>query len=71
MMPIRKPIPVPRQIGMCASRHSWRDGRRSRSRGRITAGGFSCPAVSRISASPKSPTATGTTPMPSASSVTP
>src|SRR5215471_8231844 len=56
MMPIRNPMMVPRQIGMLDSRHSWRDGRRSESFGRITSGGFFMPAVSRISASPNSPT---------------
>jgi len=71
MMPIRKPSTVPRAIGMAESRHSWRDGSSSRSRGLMTSGGFACPAVARISLRPKRPTATGTTPMPSPSSTTP
>ncbi len=71
MIPMRKPSAVPRQIGPFASRHSWRDGKRSRRRGRITSGGAAIPAVTRISESPNSPTATGTTPIPSPSSVTP
>src|SRR5712692_3422067 len=71
MMPIKNPSTVPRQMGMFDSRHSWRDGSSSRRRGLITSGGFFMPAVNRISASPKSPTATGTTPMPSPSSATP
>ena len=71
MIPMKKPRTVPRQMGPFASRHSWRDGRSSRRRGLMTAGGFAMPAVSRISARPKRPTATGTTPMPSPSSVTP
>ena len=54
-MPIRNPITVPRQIGMCASRHSCRDGRRSRRRGRITSGGSRCPAVSEDLGEPEEP----------------
>jgi hypothetical protein len=71
MMPIRKPMTVPRHVGMVASRHSWRDGSRSRRRGRMTSGGVGCPAVRRISARPNRPTATGTTPIPSPSSAIP
>ena len=70
-MPIRKPSTVPRPIGAADSRHSCREGSSSRSRGLITAGGVGWPAVARISATPKSPTATGTTPRPSPSSTTP
>ena len=43
MMPMRKPSTVPRQIGVADSRHSWRDGSRSRSRGRMTCGGVRLP----------------------------
>ena len=70
-IPMRKPRIVPRPIGAAESRHSCFDGSSSRSFGFITAGGVSCPAVARISATPKRPTATGTTPMPSPSSTIP
>ena len=70
-MPIRKPSTLPRAIGHADSRHSPREGSRSRSRGLMTAGGVGAPAVARISATPKRPTATGTTPRPSPSSTTP
>ncbi len=70
-MPIRKPITVPRPMGHTDSRHSWRVGKSSRSFGLMTCGGVASPAVARISARPKRPTATGTIPMPSPSSTTP
>ena len=69
--PIRKPSTVPRPIGAADSPHSRREGNSSRSLGLITAGGVGWPAVARISARPKRPTATGTMPMPSPSSTTP
>ncbi len=68
---MRKPSTVPRPIGAADSRHSCREGSSSRRRGLTTWGGVACPAVARISATPNSPTATGTTPRPSPSSTTP
>jgi len=71
MMPIRKPSRLPRAIGPADSRNSSREGIRSRSFGFCTWGISFCPAVSRISEMPNSPTATGTMPTPSPSSTRP
>ena len=71
MIPIMNPSSVPRPMGSADCLHSRRVGSSSRSFGFRTSGGFCCPAVARISLSPKSPTATGTTPIPSPSSTTP
>ena len=68
---MRKPTTVPRAIGADDCRHSVREGSSSLRRGLMTAGGAGWPAVARISATPNSPTATGTTPRPSPSSTTP
>ena len=70
-IPIRKPSTVPRPMGMMESRHSRREGSSWRSRGFSTSVGVAWPAVAKTSASPKRPTASGTTPMPSPSSTTP
>ena len=68
MMPMRKPITVPRAIGQPDWRHSSRFGHSSRSFGRITSPVTLWLGVARISPRPNSPTATGTMPMPSPSS---
>ena len=66
--PMRKPMTVPRAIGIAESRHSFRFGNSSRSLGTITLPITSADGVARISPSPNRPTATGTMPMPSPSS---
>ncbi len=71
MMPMRKPSTLPRAMGPAESRNSSREGMRSRSFGRCTSGTVAAPAASRISETPNSPTATGTMPTPSPSSMTP
>ena len=71
MMPMKKPRAVPRRIGFTESRSSSVVGRRSRSFGFKTSRCLGDPAVTRISEMPKSPTATGTTPIPSPRATSP
>ena len=69
MMPMMKPSTLPRAIGQQASRHSCRVGSSSRSFGVITSPITLWLGVARISPRPNRPTATGTMPMPSPSSL--
>ena len=69
MMPTRKPSSEPRAIGAADWRHSSRLGQSSAKRGRITLALAWRLGVARISPSPNRPTATGTMPMPSPSSL--
>ena len=72
MMPIRKPSTVPRQMGLFDSRHSWRDGQEVAQPRLDDLGRVRHARGERGSrASPNRPTATGTTPIPSPSSMMP
>ena len=71
MMPMMKPIRLPRAIGPADTFRSCPVGISVRSLGFCTDGTVVLPAVSRISDTPKRPTATGTMPTPSPSSITP
>ena len=68
-MPTRNPRPDPRRIGAIDSRHSCRVGISSEKRGEAIFSGTPFTTVDRISPSPNRPTATGTMPMPSPSSL--
>ena len=70
MMPIKKPMLLPRAMGPIDCLSSARDGINSRSVGFFGSAGMFFALVIRISEMPNKPTATGTMPMPSASSTT-
>ncbi|MNC92741.1 hypothetical protein D3C83_92220 [compost metagenome] len=70
IMPIRKPITLPRAIALLEALRSCRVGINSRNVGCLVTACIRCEAAMRISEMPNRPTATGTMPMPSESSIT-